>query len=332
MKNITSKYSSQKSFVLLILVMLFAWMPAAAQEAAAAPSIEASGEEQFIKYVLYTFFGLFIAILLLFISTINSLLKAVVETQLIQAAAESPEAAKKWKEIAERPSAWKKFMQRMTDSKPIEQEHDIMLDHDYDGIKELDNHLPPWWKWGFYFTIVYAVIYLVNYHIVPIYNSGHTQEQELEKANQEAELAIAEYRKTAADLVDENNVVLLTEAVDLEKGKSKFGELCAACHGDAGQGGIGPNLTDQYWLHGGDIKSVFTTIKYGVPDKGMISWKDEVKPSEMQALASYILSLQGTNPDGAKEPQGELFKANTDSLSTDSITNPVVNSTSTAGI
>ena len=84
-------------------------------------------------------------------------------------------------------------------------------------------------------------------------------------------------------------------------------EVCAACHGDKGQGGIGPNLTDAYWIHGGDVKSVFKVVKYGVLEKGMISWKDEMKPGEMQAVVSYIFTLQGTNPDGAKEPQGQLY-------------------------
>lgn len=300
-------------------MLCFGSLSAAAQEAVAAAPNTMSGEAQFTRYVLWTFFGFLVLVFLLFISTINTLLKAVIETQMAIVKKSSPEMAEKLAEIAKRPSIWKKWMQRLTAAKPIEKEHDILLDHDYDGIKELDNHLPPWWKWGFYISIVYAFIYVINYHLVPIYNNGFSQSAEFEEENRQAEIALVEYRKKAADLVDENNVILLNDLEALGKGKGKYTELCAACHGDAGQGGIGPNLTDQFWLHGGDVKSVFATIKYGVADKGMIAWKDEIKPSEMQALASYILSLQGTNPAGAKEPQGELYIPTADSTKADTL-------------
>lgn len=302
------------------IVLCFGCLPAAAQEAVAASPETMTGDEQFTRYVLWVFLGVIIAVLLFFISTVNDLLKAVIETQLAAAKKESPEAVARLMKIAERPSLWKRLLQRLTASKPIETENDILLDHEYDGIKELDNHLPPWWKWGFYLSILYAFIYVINYHIVPIYNSGLSQTAEFEEENKQAEIALVEYRKKAADKVDETNVILLTDAESLGKGKDKFKELCTACHGDFAQGGIGPNLTDRFWLHGGDVKSVFTTIKYGVADKGMISWKDEIKPSEMQAVASYILSLQGSNPAGAKEPQGELYIAKPDSLQTDTLT------------
>ncbi|MGA0233687.1 MAG: c-type cytochrome, partial [Saprospiraceae bacterium] len=114
-----------------------------------------------------------------------------------------------------------------------------------------------------------------------------------------------------ANLVDETNVSLLTDEESLAGGKEIFTTLCAACHLDHGGGAlnsVGPNLTDKYWLHGGSIVDVFSTIKYGVPDKGMISWRTQIRPADMQKVASYVLSLQGTNPLGAKEAQGELYE------------------------
>lgn len=311
-------------------VLCVASVQGRAQEAAqAAPAAAAaSGDQQFAVTALWVFIAIEALVLLLFVITMNNLLKALVENQLsIIAKSATPEAEAKVKAIVNRPSAWSKLMQKLTDSKPIEKEADILLDHDYDGIHELDNHLPPWWKWMFYITIFWSVLYIINYHIAPLWNEGYSQTAEYNAEMENAEKALAEYRKTAADQVDETNVELLTDDAALAKGKSKYIEVCAACHGDLGQGGIGPNLTDAYWIHGGDFKSVFKTIKYGVLEKGMISWKDEMKPSEIQAVTSYIFTLQGSNPAGAKEPQGTLYtpevsvKADsTNTAKTDSVT------------
>jgi cytochrome c oxidase cbb3-type subunit III len=325
----SNKSTGTKNIIFSTLLLLL-YTTTVAQEAAVVTQPAMSGDDKFGQYVLWTFIGLIFLVFLLFVVTVNNLLKALIETQMATAKATSPEAAARVEAIIKRPSAWKQFMQKMTAAKPIEKEHDILLDHDYDGIKELDNHLPPWWKYGFYLTIIWGVFYVINYHIAPIWNEGRLQLAEYEFKNAEADSLVAEYRKKAVDLVDENNVVLVTDAAALGKGKSKFLEVCAACHGDLGQGGIGPNLTDQFWIHGGDVKSIFTTIKYGVVDKGMISWKDEIKPGEMQALTSYILSLQGTNPAGAKEPQGQLYTPASDSTATDSTALPIVPVNSTA--
>jgi cytochrome c oxidase cbb3-type subunit 3 len=123
-----------------------------------------------------------------------------------------------------------------------------------------------------------------------------------------AEESIKEYLSKQANLVDESNVEALLDDASLAAGKTVYEGKCAACHGMAGEGGVGPNLTDEYWLHGGDIKSVFKTIKYGVPEKGMISWKSQLRPAEMHKTASYILTLVGTNPPNGKEPQGEKLQ------------------------
>lgn len=197
-----------------------------------------------------------------------------------------------------------KFWKEANDFKPIEQEEEIALDHNYDGIRELDNNLPPWWKALFYASIVWSVVYLFYYHVT---GNGMLSAELYIAEMKQAELEHEEYLKTAAESVNESTVTALTDAGAIASGKSIYMANCVACHGALGEGGVGPNFADNYWIHGGSIKDVFSTIKYGVPAKGMISWSTQLRPSEMQQVASYILTLQGTNPPNAKEPQGELW-------------------------
>lgn len=192
----------------------------------------------------------------------------------------------------------------LTDSVPVEREHEIMTDHDYDGIKELDNNLPPWWVWGFYMTIVFAFVYVYYYHIS---GSNWSSKSEYQVEMADAAAAKEAYMSQMANAIDESSVTFLTAEADLSAGKEIFTNNCQACHGGAGEGGVGPNLTDDYWIHGGGIKEVFSTIKYGVPAKGMIAWETQLSPSQMQKVASYIKTLKGTNPPNAKEPQGDLW-------------------------
>lgn len=199
----------------------------------------------------------------------------------------------------------KSIMDILTDAAPLEKEKDILTNHDYDGIKELDNNLPPWWLWGFYLTIVFAIVYIIRFHIV---NTAPLQEEEFTQEMTAADEDVKAYLATAANLVDESNVVVLTEASDLAKGKEIYQTNCVACHAGDGGGLVGPNLTDEYWIHGGGITNVFKTIKYGVPAKGMIAWKDQLNASQMQAVASYILTLQGTSPASPKAAEGELYQ------------------------
>ncbi|UUV21413.1 cbb3-type cytochrome c oxidase N-terminal domain-containing protein [Paenimyroides aestuarii] len=200
----------------------------------------------------------------------------------------------------------KKLMKKLTKSRAIEEEKEIEMDHDYDGIKELDNDLPPWWVYLFYVTIIFGVIYLGKYHLF----GGDNQIQELEKDLAMAQKEIEEYKKTAPDLLTADQVVLLTDPADLAAGKAIFDSNCVACHRADGGGGIGPNLTDEYWILGGDVKEIFTTIMEGGRDgKGMVAWKQQIKPSDIQKVASYILSLQGTNPADAKAPEGDKVAA-----------------------
>ena len=207
----------------------------------------------------------------------------------------------------EEASIWEKLDRRfLTQSIAIEEEETIELDHDYDGIKELDNHLPPWWKYMFYMSIVFAVGYILVYHVL---GTLPLQEQEY---NDEIALANAYKASLVTEgggaIIDENNVTYSTDEAILTNGKKVYVMNCVPCHKAGGEGGIGPNLTDDYWLNnGGSIKDIFVAVKYGFPDKGMISWEPLLSPQQMNDVASYVKSIIGTNPPNAKAPQGELY-------------------------
>jgi len=196
-----------------------------------------------------------------------------------------------------------KIRHALTKSTPIEREQEIMLDHDYDGIRELDSKIPPWFSWLFILTILFGVYYMLNYHVFATGKLSHEEyEQEMSIAAAEKEALI----KSGA-LVNEETVTQLTDAADLQSGKQIFETNCIACHAADGGGIVGPNLTDKYWIHGGGIKNVFKTIKYGVPDKGMISWQSQLNAKQMQDVASFVLSLQGTKPANPKLPEGQIW-------------------------
>ena len=213
-------------------------------------------------------------------------------------------AAEKAKANIKQPS----LIEKINASVAIEQEEDIMLDHNYDGIRELDNNLPPWWKYGFYLTIVFAVVYLIHFHVS---NTGKLQIAEYEDQLAEAKIQQEEFKKKSANLVDENNATLLIDAGSLTSGKNIYMDNCMACHGRAGEGGVGPNLTDDYWIHEGGIKGIFKSIKYGWPEKGMKSWQQDLGAKQIHEISSYIQSLHGTNPSNAKEKQGEFYNEKT---------------------
>jgi cytochrome c oxidase cbb3-type subunit III len=201
---------------------------------------------------------------------------------------------------------------RLTKATPLNQEASIDLGHNYDGIRELDNSLPPWWLYLFYGCILFSVVYMWNYH----WKNGKTNQlDEYAAQMDEGEKVKSAYLAKVADAINETNVIALKETKRIEDGKTIFNTLCKACHLETGAGSVGPNLTDDYWLHGGGIKNIFKTIKYGVPAKGMISWQEQLRPSDMQNVSSYILTLKGSNPPYAKGPQGDLYKEGADAAS-----------------
>lgn len=200
-------------------------------------------------------------------------------------------------------SWWEKLSRTRSVDAASEQDQD--LGHDFDGIRELNNPTPPWWRYSFYCSIAFGVVYIWIYHIS---HSAPLQLEELAIAEAKAAEVQQAYLAHAANNIDEKSVKLLTDAGDISSGKKLYTTNCTACHGAEGQGMVGPNLTDNYWLHGGQLNQVFSTIKYGVPEKGMKSWKDDFSPKQIAQLASFIRTLRGTNPPGGKEPQGAQEK------------------------
>lgn len=273
-------------------------------------------------------------------------------------------------------------------------EKDVLLDHDYDGIKELDNKLPPWWLYLFYISVIFAFVYMIHYHVIGTGDTSHSEymkeinpewhgteksilsslfyhsplygtEDQTPRSRTEAELLAAAAEKSAIKKLDitgsdigfEELILAamdvstpsdleklqtafpdiwqkhltrtgeaagqseaaakpvveyqaLTDQASLAAGKNVFITNCATCHGQFGEGGIGPNMTDDYYLHGEGITNTVNLIHNGVPAKGMISWRGILKEEQILQVASYILTLPGTNPPNAKAPQGEKTAAN----------------------
>ncbi|MEM9341344.1 MAG: c-type cytochrome [Bacteroidota bacterium] len=174
-----------------------------------------------------------------------------------------------------------------------------------------DDRLPPWWLYGFYGTIGFGAIYLFRFYFLDMPTQAEEFQADMQSAREDVELYLA----SLDNLIDENNVTLADASADIAAGQAIYEQNCSVCHAADGGGGVGPNFTDQYWLHGGDMPSIFKTIKYGVPSKGMISWESQLSPKKMQQVASYIYMMEGTSPANPKEPQGEVFERSEESTS-----------------
>ena len=199
---------------------------------------------------------------------------------------------------------WLKKLIRYLIPPRTEQEAQLIIeDHNYDGIRELNNPLPPWWLYLFYGTLIFGAVYMARYHIF----DGQDQYEEYQLEESIAQASIAAYKETAKDFIDASNVAVLTDEAALSEGKAIYDSKCSVCHLADGGGSIGPNLTDPYWISGGDIASIFNTVSNGGrPGKGMVAWKATLRPSEIQAVSSYIISLKGTQPANPKAPEGDL--------------------------
>lgn len=250
----------------------------------------------------YLMVGIILAELLVIIAMLINLRFLIIKEKEVPVTAEEKLIAEK--EKANKLSFWDRFHRL----KPMSQEAELDSGHEYDGIRELDNRLPPWWLYGFYASIIFAVIYLWRFHVS---HTGPSSKQEYETSVAKAKAKVDAYLKLKGDAVDENTVTLLTGADDLAAGKALFIDpaKCPACHNaDGGGNAIGPNLTDDYWLYGGSVKDIFKTIKYGT-NKGMRSWKDDLSAKQIAQVTSYIKSvLHGSKPQNAKAAQGDLFK------------------------
>lgn len=264
--------------------------------------IDGGDQPAFIAYPITQAFLIFILLLLISIELIINAIENVMFQTL------SPEAQERYLNTESKPIIsfnWlrKLYLRLLGHNKQLPEEA-IELDHNYDGIRELDNNLPPWWVYMFYATMIFGVVYLVRFHVINEYDQTLEFEQELAQAQIEVE----NYKKTAKNLVDINTVSLLTEASDLKAGKTIYESNCVACHMPDGGGGIGPNLTDTHWILGGGIKNVFGTISEGGRDgKGMIAWKQSLKPLEMAQVASYVIGMQGQIPANPKAAEGDII-------------------------
>lgn len=266
--------------------------------------VDSGDRPAFVKYPII----ILVLFVLLFVLVGFEILAAAANNISYQLMTEDEK--RKFHELENRPfklseqNWYKNAIKSLTRSEPIENESLVMLDHNYDGIKELDNRLPPWWLYLFYGCIVFSVVYLVRYEMM----GGDDQETELRKEIAQAKIDVAQYMLIAPDRMDESKVTKLTDAESLAKGKATYTANCAACHRADGGGQIGPNLTDNHWIFGGNIKNLFHTISNGGRDgKGMVAWKATLKPTEIQQVASYILSLQGSNPKDPKAPDGDVW-------------------------
>jgi cytochrome c oxidase cbb3-type subunit 3 len=174
----------------------------------------------------------------------------------------------------------------------------LLSDHEYDGIRELDNDLPPWWKWLFYITIAFGIIYLIR---LWVFNADDLyQEKEFRK-----EMAEAATMMPDQPTAEEFEIKLLTDEASLASGKETYEKICQVCHLIDGGGLVGPNMTDDYWIHGNTVEDWFNVVKNGVLEKGMIAYKDQLSPTQRLEVISYIATLHGTTPANPKAPEGE---------------------------
>jgi len=293
-----NKNTAKAITAILVMVLLFAAQGASAQDAAkdavtVVPNYGGLSATTFYMFVIVIITEVLAVLFLAFsIRRIYMELMPQKETEVAKTS-----ALREW---------WSALDKKIfTKAIPVEREADILLDHDYDGIQELDNALPPWWKYGFYITIVVAFVYLLNFHVL---GNGKNPSEEYVAEMEQARIQKEAFDANNKDKVDESNVPM-ADAAGLAKAKAIFAEpgKCNSCHGALGQGVSGPNLTDDFWIHGGSLNEIYKSIKNGYPDKGMTNWSAVYTPKEISFLASYVKSLRGTKPAGALPPQGVLY-------------------------
>jgi len=181
-----------------------------------------------------------------------------------------------------------------------DQKGPILLDHEADGIKELDNLLPRWWVWLFYICTIYGVAYMLYYHVFKL--------GDLQAAAYAKEQKLGDEIKSASIAKFEANIASLEPSIDpavIAQGSQTYTTYCAPCHRPDGGGIVGPNLTDDFWIHGSNYVDNVKIIINGVPEKGMLTWRGVLKPYEITSVASYIYTLRGTKPPNPKPPENQ---------------------------
>ena len=303
------KKNKLKKQIVITIIALFSSSLAFAQGAAATASGTSQANSEVYNSLLSNGLIFFAGLTMLgAVLALFHLLSMMIKVQQIKIYQEQGLEAYQEKIKESQEPLWKRQYKAWTNVVPIEKENTVMLDHNYDGIKELDNSLPPWWVAMFYITIFLGVIFFAYYHVL----GGPSQADEYNAEMKVAEQAKAAFAATQANQIDEDNLEASTDPQDLAIGKTIYSTNCVACHLANGEGSVGPNLTDEFWIHGGGITNVYKTVKNGVPEKGMIAWSAQLKPADMYKVSSYILSLQGTNPPNAKAPQGDKYVPETE--------------------
>ncbi len=280
--------------VVFLFIFLFIMQPAMA----ANDSLIPGDVQNYIGYgaIVFTLL-LFLVVMLVLLRTFKVLTRIILKSEGYTEEQIVTEMKPVKKEKKPKNDVWIKLLSL----KPLSEEKEILIAHEYDGIQELNNPTPAWFMVLFYGTIAFAVGYMLIYHVFGI---GQLQDAEYKTEVALAEIAKKAYLSKSANRVDESTVKLVSDPGVLASGSVIFKQTCAACHGDHAQGVVGPNLTDEYWLHGGNIGDVFKTIKYGVLSKGMPTWEKQLTPKQISDVANYIKSLHGTNPANPKEAQG----------------------------
>lgn len=188
-----------------------------------------------------------------------------------------------------------------------EKTNEPVLDHEYDGIEELDNPLPGWWLATFYITIVFAAFYFSWQNI---FAGGHVHEEAYRADQARLDAKIAAVEAEAAKNFDATKLAAeLGDKALVAPGAAVFKANCVTCHGPAAGGVVGPNLTDDYWIHGdGSPVEIWKVVDKGVPEKAMPSWGALIKPEEVKQVVAYVVSLHGSHPANARPPQGKKVK------------------------
>lgn len=280
---------------IIVVVLVLSMQPLHAQS----DSLISGDVQNYIGYgAIVIMLLLFLTVMVVLLRTFKVLTKVILKTQGYTQQEIEAELTPAKKAPKSKGEVWNKLLSL----RPLSEEKDLIIEHDYDGIQELNNPTPAWFMVLFYGTIIFAVGYLLNYHV---FGFGQLQNEEYKTEIAQAEVAKKIYLSKAANRVDENSVKLANDPAVIAAGQAVFKQSCVPCHGDKAQGVVGPNLTDEYWLHGSKINDIFKTIKYGVLSKGMPTWEKQLSPKQIADVSNYILSLKGSKPAGAKEPQGD---------------------------
>ncbi len=286
----------QLYFRQLVILAMLLFVPSFVRAEDVSGTMESSTLFWAVIIILVILIGALLAVMSM-LFTLKNVLDQDAKKQAIATGAEVPEST----------SIWKNFTQSLWNRASVEEEKDLVIDHDFDGIKELDNHLPPWWLYSFYGTIIWGIAYVLVYHV---FESAPLQIEEYNNEIAAAEASLIKFReKNPEKKIDLTNYTFSSDAVQIANGGKIFGGQCATCHKADGGGLAGPNLTDKFWKNGGSASAIYNVVTNGVANTAMIAWGGTFNASQISDIVAYVHSLQGTNPAGALGPDGKEYIA-----------------------